>query len=162
METLIDNTLSCLGKATKIADLRASFTVFLEGMKNLSSENSNLKAVIRGKSLKISALEEKVEELLQEKVDIINSIEFNAQSIKNLESAVSKINLDMAKAPSTNQEFKDSIDSTNQYARRGALTMAGKNLPTFDQGENTKEIVIDQLRRHANYNLSPNDISIAH
>ena len=124
MEALIDNTLSCLGKATKIADLRASITVFLEGMKNLSSENSNLKAVIRGKSLKISALEEKVEELLQEKVDIINSIEFNAQSIKNLESTVSKINLDMAKAPSTNQEFKDSIDSTNQYARRGALTMA--------------------------------------
>lgn len=164
MEDLVNKTLNSLNNGNKVVDLKFAFKIFLEGIKDIYSENSSLKLELTAKCDKITSLEAQVKELKDDKIDLINSIEFNAASIKSLETSVTKIN-NNASSVLTNHSIEglqDSIDSTNQYARRGALTMAGKSLPTYDKNENSKEIIIDQLRRHAKYNLNTNDISIAH
>lgn len=157
----MNKTLNSLNAGNKVADLKLSFKIFLEGIKEVYSENDNLKKKIDAKCDQICSLESQIKLLQEEKVDLINSLEFNAASIKNLDTSLTKIKSEIVPA-SNDQRIHDSIDSTNQYARRGALTMSGKVLPTYNRSENSKEIVIDLLRRHANYNLNANDISIAH
>ena len=160
MEELVDKTLSSLNNATKIVDLKFTLKLFLQGLKDVTSENDMLRNELKEKCTKISSLETQIKELQHEKVDMVNTLEFNAASIKDLENQV-KSTASQFK-PQTIESIQDSIDDTNQYARRGALTLSGKGIPAFNKDENTKEIVIDQLRRFAKYNLSSNDISIAH
>ena len=58
--------------------------------------------------------------------------------------------------------LKTSIDSNDQYTRRGTLILSGNNLPTASLSENSKLLFQDQLRLHTNLNVNVNDISIAH
>ena len=61
--------------------------------------------------------------------------------------------------------LQDSLDNTDQYARRGALTISGSKhlgLPIYSSSENSKEIVIDHIRRYTKLVLNPNEISVAH
>ena len=67
---------------------------------------------------------------------------------KDLEEKISNLpNGSDESPPPELQDLQDELDSTNQYARRGAYTLSGKNneLPIFDQNESSKAIVIDKI-----------------
>ena len=92
MDALIDKTLSNLSSSNlRVADLKVSFQIFLEGLKSLSLNNACLKMEAKENSQTIKALEAKVKELMDEKVDMIASIESSQAAIESLESSLANV-----------------------------------------------------------------------
>ena len=67
MEDLIDKTLTNLASNTKLADVKFTIKLFLEGLKGISLDNDNLKKELRDKARKIDSLENTVKKMLDEK-----------------------------------------------------------------------------------------------
>ena len=84
MEAIVDKALSSLSSASKVNDLKFCFKLFLEGLKDLSMDNDNLKKELKEKNKIISDLERKHNQFMEEKVDLIDSVETNAAAIKKL------------------------------------------------------------------------------
>ena len=135
MDDLITKTLNSLKDSANMASLKSTFKLFLEGMRALSNENCVLKEELKQKCDKIITLETQVNSLLDEKVDVANSLEFNAAAIKNCENYVTKI-ADLEKNLEDAQNSKnllhekiasleDKIDATDAYERRDCVILSG-------------------------------------
>ena len=172
MEDLINKTLNNLKDSGNMATLKTTFRIFLEGMRALSSENTNLKEDIQQKSSKILALETQVKSLMDEKVDIANSLEFNAAAIKDCETSLVKIaDLEKKLEEATNSKallnekissLEDKVDATDAYERRDCVILSGA-VPPVSPNENTRQVTVDIINaKYRNLNISPNDISVCH
>ena len=172
MEDLISKTLSSLKDSANMATLKSTFKIFLEGLRNISTENALLKEEIHEKCSKISALENQVKVLMEEKVDLVNSIEFNSDAIKTCESSLPKIaalekKLEEAKNHEASQnmkiaELEDKVDATDQYERRDCVILSGA-VPVVSPNEDTRQVTVDLIKeKYRNVDISPNDISICH
>ena len=172
MEDLITKTLSNLKDSGNIATLKTTIRIFLEGMRALSSENTSLKEEIRQKSSKISALENQVNSLMDEKIDIANSLESNAAAIKDCEASLTKIaDLEKKLEEASNTKIalndkiaslEDKIDATDAYERRDCVILSGA-VPPVSPNENTRQVTVDIINtKYRNLNIAPSDISICH
>ena len=172
MDELITKTLNSLKDSNNIAAMKMTFKLFLEGMKAVSNENNLLKNELKQKCAKISTLESQVNSLLDEKVDVANSLEYNAAAIKNCENNVTKISqleksLKDAESDKKNlyvkiDSLEDKIDATDQYERRDCVILSGA-VPPVTPNENIREVTIDIIKaKYRNLNISPDDISICH
>ena len=172
MEDLIAKTLNNLKDVGTIAALKTTFRTFLEGMKNLSSENSSLKDEIKQKSAKITTLEAQVKSLMDEKDEVANSLEFNSAAIKNCEDSLTKIaDLEKKLEETTNSKIilsekiaslEDKADATDAYERRDCVILSGA-VPAVSPDENTRQVTVDIINtKYRNLNISPNDINICH
>ena len=172
MEDLITKTLSNLKDSGNIATLKTTIRIFLEGMRALSSENTSLKEEIRQKSSKISALENQVNSLMDEKIDIANSLESNAAAIKDCEASLTKIaDLEKKLEEASNTKIalndkiaslEDKIDATDAYERRDCVILSGA-VPPVSPNENTRQVTVDIINtKYRNLNIAPSDISTCH
>ena len=184
MEDLIEKIISSLANGNNIANMKFSLKFFLEGLKNLplgdasiAQENTNLKAELEKKSAEISTLEQKVKQLNEEKIDIINSVEFNAASIKSLENTVSKDKQVFAAKDTEISNLKEEItsykkaiinledrfDAEDQYIRRESLLFSGDLVPSVKEGEDCVDEVCKLVSKIPGVRpIQPADISISH
>ena len=174
MDNLINNTLNSLNesKSPNMASLKATFKLFLEGLRTVSIENNLLKEELEQKSVKISTLETQVKSLLDEKNEVAKSLDFNADAIKNCENYVTKIeglekNLEEADAcknllKNKITSLENKIDDMDAYERRDCVVLSGA-VPTLTPNENIKEVTVEIIKtKYRNLNICPEDISICH
>ena len=142
----------------------------------------NIKETNQNCTRKRQALLDKITELRQEHASLERTIIVHEATIADLKAKISiadteRSDLSNKLANTTSelvpeigpenqelQSLKDSLDDTNQYARRGAFTLSGKDneIPIFSEDENSKAIVIDKILMHTGVRLNETDISIAH
>ena len=172
MDELISKTLANLKDSANMATLKSTFKLFLEGLKTISTENTCLKEELQQKCAKITALESQMKSLMDEKVDLVNSLEFNSNAIRTCESSLPKIaalekKLEDAKNCETmlNEkiaDLEDKVDATDQYERRDCVILSGA-VPPVSPNENTRQVTVDLINaKYRNMDISPNDISICH
>ena len=160
-----NDALETVSKAKSIANIVKCLRTLFKAMADESGpEALSLQEKADESDKKIVALEKTVSDLVEQKAEMEKIIENNADEIKDIKVSLATLEkkLDTVPPQNTISNLQDSLDSTDQYARRGALTISGKCLPVFSTTENAKEIVADQLRRHTQYVLNTNEISIAH
>ena len=176
LDPLIEKTLDSLNSASKITDLKFSLKMFLEGMKDVSMENDQLKKELSQKSKQILALEKKVKLLSEENVDIVKSLEFNTGSIKNLQTSITKeitqtadssTPLDLIKTCKNLNDrvnhLEELVDDENAYSRRESLIFSGPAvLAEVGDSEICAPAVIKLLKSNLNIQVNPNDISVSH
>ena len=185
MGNLYEDALETISAAKSVADVRRCLTVFFNKMNDspnidtpllqkfeeskakiaelesqisvLVDEKSQLQTIIRENKSKVAVLSEEHTEL--EKICSNNSDE-----IVDLTVSVATMEKKLGSVPPEKKiaSLQDSLDNTDQYARRGALTISGDCLPIYATSENSKAIVVDLLRTHCQFNLNPTEISIAH
>ena len=180
MDDLIEKSLSSINNANNINSIKFSFKLFLEGLKDVSFENSNLKKEIETYRQKIRVLESRLETLQGENVDITNAINSNSTAINNLETSLPKNNDPSASASlPLDDSAKDTkitqleqkivslerkIDATEAYERRDSIIISGA-VPPSTQGreENSAAVAIDIIKKKLpSIEIEPKDISVAH
>ena len=140
MDDLVNRTLNCLKDSANMVSLNTTFKMFLEGLKTITNENILLKEEMKQKCAKITALETQVSTLLDEKVDVANSIEFNAAAIKKCEEYATKINeleKNLKEADACKNDLNEKIatlenkiDDTDAYERRDCVILSGAVPPS--------------------------------
>ena len=165
----LDGLLDSLSSAKSIVELKLIISGLIH---NIKETNANCKRKSQG-------LLDKITELRQEKVELQKTVDDQKTTISDLQAKVSaadderkQLSSQIADTPNDNlenspaeiQELHNAVDSTNQYARRGAFTLAGKDgeIPIFSENESSKLIVIDKIHSHTGIKLEETDISIAH
>ena len=58
--------------------------------------------------------------------------------------------------------LEDKIEESESYERRDILILSGKNLPTYQPGENCLGLIPNIFKNQMNLSISPNDISAAY
>ena len=170
MNTIIDKALKSLNSANKIVELKNTLEMFLEGFKKYSLENSSLRNELKVKTQKITQLETQVKLLNDEKVEIAESIEFNATSIKKLQTCMSKASNDERaisnECKSLNERvnhMEELIDDDNAYSRRESLIFSGPAvLSEIGDNETCAPSVMKLLKTKLKIEINPNDISVSH
>ena len=173
MAPSLDELIDSASKAKSIVDLKLIITGLIHSLKE---NNANCKRNNK-------TLQDKITDLREEKTQLERTIANHEATIESLEEKViaaqserqelgAKIVSSANEAtigpnqpqPTKIQEVQDALDSTNQYARRGALTLSGKGdtMPVFANTEDSKQIVINLIQTHTGITLAPNEISIAH
>ena len=170
MEAIIDKTLSSLTSASKINDLKFCFKVFLEGLKDLSLDNDALKKELKEKNKQIAELEKNHLQIMEEKVDLIDSIETNAAAIKklkelkieNLEEKLAETDKSKKKLVEKISLLEEKLDATEAYERRDTVILSGA-IPSVSPNENIRQVTVDLIKaKYRSLDISPNDISVCH
>ena len=107
---------------------------------DFQSEFQSMKAEIRD-----------LREILEARDD---QITFQSNEIKQLKEDASILR-------ATVQKLEYKIDSTEQYERKDCIIISG-NIPSFQTGEITRDVVIQVIRSKLSINILPMDINVAH
>ena len=115
-------------------------------------------------------------ELNTEKLEIIKSIEFNANSIQSLESSLPPVTANIADSPQSDPtkdakiaqlertiiSLETKIDATDAYERRDSIIISGA-VPPVSREENSSLVAIEVLKQKlGDVDIEPKDISVAH
>ena len=171
MDKLITDALASLKDAGTILGLKSTLKLFFEGLKSISYENLNLRKELEARNSEIASLESQVKILMDEKVDMANSIEFNFNALKGIEESVPKLEeleKKLEESEACKKELHEKvyvleskIDATEAYERRDTLILSGA-VPPVTSNENTRQVVIELIKSKYNMDISPNDISVCH
>ena len=162
-------SLSDLKDASNLASFKSTLKHFFEGMKAVASDNSRLQNEVKEKNSKISALEAQVKILMEEKVDLANSIEFNAAAIKELQDKSTTDQKKLEAQVNYQKEFstqitqlEDKIDATEAYERRDTVILSG-DVPPVSPNEDIRQKTVDLIQaKYRTLKISPVDISVCH
>ena len=170
MEAIVEKTLNSLTNASKVNDLKFCFKLFLEGLKDLTIDNEQLKAELKEKNMKINELVKSHKQFMEEKVDMIDAVEKNAAAIKKLKDLkIDQLEEKLLEAEACKKKLnekivslEDKIDATEAYERRDTVILSGA-IPAVSPNENIKQVTVDLIKsKYRNIDISPNDISVCH
>ena len=139
-------------------------------MKDVAVENPSLKKENAKKDARIAALENKLKQFEAEKIDMINSIEFNADAIKKIEECqTTKMEEKLKDSDASFKKFKDTInsledkiDDTEQYERWDTVILSGA-VPIVTPNEDIRKVTVDLINsKYWNFDVKPSDISVCH
>ena len=143
--------------------LCASFTMkpnlslkFLEGVtENLRGENSDLRK-------EVESLRDLVGSLQQELRTLSIIVSENIERREAVETSLVSIEQNCSDLQETQKKLSTTIELQAQYSRKNTLLLTGKVIPTFVQGEATRQIVVGLLREYLGMDVHPRAIAACH
>ena len=86
---------------------------------------------------------------------------FFSNMLESKDSEISELLEKVALLEDKVEKLESNIDETAQYERRDTFVLSGPNVPTAEQGENCKRIILKLFHEHLQLNLNESDIATA-
>ena len=129
---------------------------FLEGVtEKLKEENSDLKK-------EVESLREIVGSLQNELQALSIVVSENIERREAVETGLVAIEQSCSDLQDKQKKMSSAIELQAQYSRKNTLLLAGKAIPGFQDGENTRMMVVSLLKEYLGLDIHPRAITACH